>query len=147
LLGGVNGDLRGGEAALAHPGDVEADGQAEGVDAPADGGGIDAGVKEGGQGHVAADAAEAVEMQSAHGASLRFQRDSIAPAAAHKGRWSEPSGARQSLVWPGLSLSEAPEAVPGLRSGSAPATLSGCKGFLFIYWGGRSSGRPGGGGR
>src|SRR5262249_8792930 len=71
LLGGVDVDLRGGEAALAHLGDVEAAGPAEGVEAPADGFGIDAGIEEGGQRHVAADAAEAVEMQSAHDPSLQ----------------------------------------------------------------------------
>ena len=62
LLRRLDEDLRGGETAFADFFDLNFDGQAERVDGADDAGGVHAGVDEGAERHVAADAAEAVEM-------------------------------------------------------------------------------------
>src|SRR5206468_109578 len=62
-------NLRCREAALAHLLDVQADGQAQRAEAGPDRLRVDSRVDEGGQRHVAADAAEAVEVQGSQGRS------------------------------------------------------------------------------
>ncbi len=70
LFGRVDAHLRGGEPALADLFDLELDRQSEGFQRGAHRSGVDARVEQGGQRHVAADAAETVEMEGAHGPSL-----------------------------------------------------------------------------
>ena len=62
FFGRLDADLRRREAALADLLDFERDRQAERGEAGADRVGVDAGVDEGAERHVAADAAETVEM-------------------------------------------------------------------------------------
>ena len=66
LVGGLDGRLGRGEAAAVHPLDLELDRQAERVERSADRVGGHAGVDDGAQDHVAADAAEAVEVCDLH---------------------------------------------------------------------------------
>jgi hypothetical protein len=67
FFGHVEFDVGSGEPTFADFGDPKSDGQAERVDALANGVGVHAGVDERRHGHVAADAAEAVEVKCAHG--------------------------------------------------------------------------------
>ena len=62
----LDADLRGGETAFADFRDLQRDRQAERIDRLADRVGVHAGVDKGAERHVAADAAEAVEVGYAH---------------------------------------------------------------------------------
>ena len=66
LLRRLDEDLRGGETAFTDFFDLNFDRKAERVDGADDGGAVHAGVDEGAKRHVAADAAETVEMGRAH---------------------------------------------------------------------------------
>ena len=66
LVGGLDGDVRGPEAALANRFHLQFDGQSERIEAAANGVGVDAGVDERRQDHVARGAAETVEVGHAH---------------------------------------------------------------------------------
>src|SRR5205814_3744485 len=65
----LDADGRRGETAFADLLHLQTDRQAERVEAATDGVRIDAGVDQGGKGHVATDAAETVEVQRFHGGS------------------------------------------------------------------------------
>ena len=75
---GFDSDVGGSEATLANLLNVEADRQPQRGDAVQDGPGIDANVEQGGHGHVAADAAETVEMSHTH----RHFKLAVRPSAA-----------------------------------------------------------------
>ena len=86
LIRRFNLDVGAGNAGTAFGRGLERERQAEGSEAAANGVGINASVDECRQGHVAADAAKAVEMSHAHGKLLQLgrRRSGRSPAAANQ---------------------------------------------------------------
>ena len=109
LFGGLDEDLRGGKTTFADLFNLYFNGQAERVDGADDGGGVHAGVDKGAERHVAADAAETVEMGCATCCySLRHARFSLAIGISPGGAAVHSQGCKP-LDWGVRLFNPAPE--------------------------------------
>src|SRR5262245_44708226 len=143
LLGGFDADVGGGEPALAHLLDLQPNGQPQRVETTAHRLDIDTGIEEGGEGHIAADAAETVEVQNTHadasfgvrfyraadektGATARAEPGAVAPFFPLSSTLLSPRSSNAAGAQSRYRAGTAPPALPPRRSaGPRPAT-SGC---------------------